>query len=231
VIIDNFEGGISLDTDANYNYLYRNVITNNQWEGIVLGQWSYHNIITHNMITSNNKYGIALGDSDNNTIVGNTIAHHDRGIGISEYYVCYDNHIYHNNFINNSEYHAYDRNLWNNTWDNGYPSGGNYWDDFDEPNEGAWDNNSDGIVDAPYNITGGDNQDRYPLLTLFICGDANGDKVIDVGDVVYLINYLYRNGPAPIPMDIGDVNNDKVIDIGDIVYLINYLFKGGPAPG
>ena len=62
------------------------------------------------------------------------------------------------------------------------------------------------------------------------CGDANGDGVIDVGDVVYLINYLYKNGPAPNPVLIGDANCDGIVDVGDVVYLINYLFKNGPEP-
>jgi hypothetical protein len=63
------------------------------------------------------------------------------------------------------------------------------------------------------------------------CGDVNNDGVLDVGDVVYLINYLYRGGAAPIPLPcVGDVNNDNVVDVGDIVLMINYLYRGGPAP-
>ncbi len=65
-------------------------------------------------------------------------------------------------------------------------------------------------------------------------GDVNADKVIDVGDVVYLINYLYKGGPAPTCTPItacGDINSDSLVDIGDVVYLINYLYKGGPPPG
>lgn len=65
-----------------------------------------------------------------------------------------------NLFSQNSQYHAYDSLL--NQWDSG--SIGNYWDDFDEPSEGAYDNNSDGIIDSPYNILGDINQDRYPLM-------------------------------------------------------------------
>ena len=64
----------------------------------------------------------------------------------------------------------------------------------------------------------------------FLCGDANGDGVIDVGDVVYLVNYLFKNGPAPIPLQAGDVTRDGVVAVGDVVYLINYLFKNGPPP-
>jgi len=61
-------------------------------------------------------------------------------------------------------------------------------------------------------------------------GDANDDKVIDLGDVVYLVNYLYKNQPPPPVICAGDVNDDGIIDIGDVVYLINYLYKGGPPP-
>jgi hypothetical protein len=62
-------------------------------------------------------------------------------------------------------------------------------------------------------------------------GDVNDDGILDVGDVVYLINYLYRNGPEPMPFSvIGDVTCDLIVDAGDVVYLINYLFRNGPEP-
>ncbi|HEX7402260.1 MAG TPA: SBBP repeat-containing protein, partial [candidate division Zixibacteria bacterium] len=65
----------------------------------------------------------------------------------------------------------------------------------------------------------------------FLCGDANKDGIVDVGDVVYLINYLFKSGPAPVPiLTAGDASCDGVVDVGDIVYLINYLFKNGPEP-
>ena len=61
-------------------------------------------------------------------------------------------------------------------------------------------------------------------------GDANADQIIDVGDVVYLINYLFKGGATPYPLCSGDCNCDVVVDVGDVVYLINYLFKNGPVP-
>ena len=64
----------------------------------------------------------------------------------------------------------------------------------------------------------------------YTCGDANGDAVVDIADAVYLINYMFKGGPAPAPLDAGDANCDSIIDIADAVYLINYMFKGGPAP-
>ena len=65
---------------------------------------------------------------------------------------------------------------------------------------------------------------------LFVPGDSNGDMAVDVGDVVYLINYLFKGGASPSPLASGDVNADCVVDVGDVVYLINYLFKGGAPP-
>ena len=64
----------------------------------------------------------------------------------------------------------------------------------------------------------------------FICGDVNANGVVNILDITYLVNYLYKGGPPPQPEASGDVNNDNTIGILDITYLINYLYKGGPAP-
>ncbi len=64
----------------------------------------------------------------------------------------------------------------------------------------------------------------------YLVGDVTMDGVIDVGDVVYLINYLFKNGIAPDPIQAGDANCNGIVNVGDVVYLITYLFKGGPAP-
>ena len=60
-------------------------------------------------------------------------------------------------------------------------------------------------------------------------GDANKDGNINALDITYLINFLYKSGPAPDPYT-GDVNNSGVINALDITYLINYLYKSGPPP-
>jgi len=65
---------------------------------------------------------------------------------------------------------------------------------------------------------------------LFLCGDANGDADINVGDAVYIINYIFKGGQAPVPLEAADVNQDGFVNVGDAVAIINYIFKGGPAP-
>lgn len=61
-------------------------------------------------------------------------------------------------------------------------------------------------------------------------GDANGDGKVTVSDVVFLVNYLFKGGPVPLPFLSGDANCDTKVTISDVVYLVNYLFKGGPPP-
>jgi hypothetical protein len=67
--------------------------------------------------------------------------------------------------------------------------------------------------------------------TGWMCGDPNHDGMINSADVVYLINYLFADGPQPNPKESGDANCDGVVSSADVVYLINYLFVGGPSPG
>jgi streptogramin lyase len=80
--------------------------------------------------------------------------------------------------------------------------------------------------------TGSDAYYDYATIKYFqfLRGDVNGDGVINAADVVYLINYLFISGPAPVPLEAGDVNCDGTINAADVVYLINYLFIGGPPP-
>ncbi len=67
---------------------------------------------------------------------------------------------------------------------------------------------------------------EYPVA----CGDAESTGSIDVGDAVYIINYIFKSGTPPDPLCIGDPDGDDEISIGDVVYLINYIFKSGPPP-
>ncbi len=70
----------------------------------------------------------------------------------------------------------------------------------------------------------------FSLTVKYLRGNVNGDTSISVSDVVYLISYLFRGGPAPQYYDCGDVNCDGQVSVSDVVYLISYLFKSGPAP-
>ncbi len=64
----------------------------------------------------------------------------------------------------------------------------------------------------------------------YLPGDANGDGMVNVADVVYLATYLFLDGPPPQPMAAGDPNADCVVNVADAVYLVTYLFADGPPP-
>ena len=55
--------------------------------------------------------------------------------------------------------------------------------------------------------------------------------VVNISDAVYLINYIFGGGPAPVPLPfVGDVDCSHRTNISDVVYMISWIFGGGPAP-
>jgi parallel beta-helix repeat protein len=150
------------------------------------GYNSTNNTIEDNIFT-NNTLGILIQNGTENIFRRNIFSNNHGGIFIEEQN-CYDNLFYHNNFLNN-EYHAQDFSY--NNWDNGYPSGGNYWDDYygvdyySGPNQDI--PGSDGIGDTPYSIYG--DKDRYPLGS-FDMVQPKIEFIKPINNHVYFMNEL-----------------------------------------
>jgi len=139
----------------------QNLNLTRNYEGIRIHQTT-NSTINKNRI-ANNWLSIKLSHSSEITISENNITNSYCSIYLSE---SFGNAIYHNNFINNT-YQVYFDGLWN-VWDDGYPSGGNYWSDYIgiDLYKGPWqeiETGSDGIGDTPYTIDYY-NKDRYPLM-------------------------------------------------------------------
>jgi parallel beta-helix repeat protein len=132
------------------------------------------NIITENNL-ANSYVGIYFAESQNNLIVRNSVVNCSNpfllgGMAAIVFWGASNNTIYHNNFINNPM-QAYDGSFSPspfsvNTWDNGYPSGGNYWSDYHTKYPNATEISDSGIGNTPY-VIDSQNKDQYPLMEPF----------------------------------------------------------------
>ncbi|UCG45432.1 MAG: right-handed parallel beta-helix repeat-containing protein, partial [Candidatus Bathyarchaeota archaeon] len=85
-----------------------------------------HSTVHGNTILNGLFGGFYLGDSENCTVYGNSLVeNYMYGIVVIR---AINNVIYHNNIINSTT-PVYSSDS-ANAWDNGYPSGGNYWSDY-----------------------------------------------------------------------------------------------------
>jgi parallel beta-helix repeat protein len=156
--------GIFVGVSSSNNILSGNNITPYLYIGIWVFS-SSSNIISGNSIT-NNERGIQLSFSSSNSISGNNISAYDYGILLE--HTSSDNKFYHNNFVNNAQgYYGPVALEGGNAWDDGYPSGGNYWSDYVAGYPNASEIDTSGIWNTPY-VIAGNNTDRYPLTVQYI---------------------------------------------------------------
>ena len=217
-------GGVSLT--SYFNILSVNNITKNQGPAVTLFYSHYTKIQGNNI--SDNWDGLQIESSENCIVSGNKIT--KNGVGVLLYRSSH-NLICNNNFVNNMK-HVHDIS-WDypsispsiNFWDNGYPSGGNYWSDHNPPDiyTGPYQNEtgSDKIGDVPY-IIDENNTDRYPLIYPFgyvPSPDLDNDGIVDIFDLVR-IALAYGSIPGiPIWKPYIDLNQDSIIDIFDLVII------------
>jgi parallel beta-helix repeat protein len=153
--------GIALMNLSLNNTLSNNNVEANEHYGVWL-HYSSNNTLSDNNVMANNDAGIYLVSSSNNSISGNNIINNGYGVWFESYLPFYSNgnYIYHNNFMNNIV-QVYSGNSVN-VWDDDYPSGGNFWSDYN-----GTDANLDGIGGTPY-VIDANNTDHYPLMTSYI---------------------------------------------------------------
>ena len=239
--------GIYLGVSSN-NTVCGNNITANNWAGIYLGD-SFSNTVSGNKITATESFGIWLSSSSNNSINGNSITAnnyygiylyrssnntvYENNITLNYWYGIYldgssDNKFCHNNFINNG-FQVYSQDS-ANLWDDGYPSGGNYWSDYSGADfyKGPYQNEAgnDGIGDTPY-VIDENNTDRYSLMLPYslLIGDINQDRTIDVSDAIMAALAFGSYPGHPKWNEQADLNKDGIVDIFDVIILANNFGK------
>jgi parallel beta-helix repeat protein len=175
--------GNAFDIVGSYNNITSNRLWNNSL-GLVLDMSSC-NLISCNDISNSTAYGVVLAKySSNNTIWENTIKSNEWSVSAAPN--SGDNNVfYHNNFLGNT-YPPLMPSGVDVAWDDGYPSGGNYWSCYNGTDvlSGNCQNesNSDGIGDEAYIFGVSYSQaDRYPLMGMF--SDFNATSQIHVQTV------------------------------------------------
>jgi len=221
--------GIAVRT-SHYSQIIDNVVVGSGDDGIAILA-SNGNLVYGNVVTQGQDHGIRLDDpSDNNVITENTVTN-NRGFGFWMWYS--NNNVFYHNLANNtnnvlvltaSDYHS------KNTWDNDYPSGGNYWSDYTgvDDKSGPYQNEtgSDGIGDTSY-VIDVDNQDRYPLMEPWkqIPGDVNKDGKVDGKDIAIVAKAFGSDSSNPRWNPQADLNQDNKIEGKDIVLVAKNFGK------
>ncbi len=230
---DEIETGISLE-DSFGNELTGNNINNiggifYQYGVAILLKGSNNNIISDNNLSNNGYSGLSLFESSNNQVNNNEIFGNDLyGIELAYANTKY-NTLWNNNFSDNATSapdggSAYEHNLDSNSNDWNFGEQGNFWDDF-ESNPGYPDY---------YKISGnGYGIDWHPNKEVFECGmwgDVTGDGQVNPVDVVYMVNYVYKQldarvQPPNCPFQAGDVDCNDNVNPVDVVYMVNFVYK------
>ena len=66
--------------------------------------------------------------------------------------------------------------------------------------------------------------------TPLIPGDIDISGEVNIADLIYIVDYSFTGGPAPLLPNLADVDGSCSIDIADIVHLVDYMFVEGPPP-
>jgi len=189
-------GGFYLSSNSNYNRISRNNISGAK---IV----NPHNVFM----------GVQLANSYGNTISGNNIADKDFGVWLNS---SSNNKLYSNNFLNNTEQVHIETSGYANSWDHGYPSGGNYWKDYvgSDLHRGIYQNEtgSDGISDTPY-VIDENNTDHYPLVKPYA-------GVHDIGIKAHFSRTIVAMG-----YNITVAANMTIINYGEYAEIFNFTFQ------
>jgi nitrous oxidase accessory protein NosD len=210
---------IGIEIDGSDNIVsYNNIQTLSG--GIVLSdQYMSNNLVFRNRVSAEIGVGVNWYNSENyifeNIIVSCTIGVH-LGVWPEGWGPCSDNKIFHNNFIDNTQPTFVGEGS-TNTWDDGYPSGGNYWSDHSgvdvKTGRDQTATGSDGIADTPH-VIDPDNIDNYPLMTPFIIPKASYEMVDftrsfrdNDGNLLYSkpssFRLIFPNGTTSPPLQVG----------------------------
>jgi parallel beta-helix repeat protein len=172
---------------CNNSLIARNKVVNNEGGGIYLTN-SFNFSVEDNTVTLNRFYGIRLTNSQNSTLIENVITN-NTGDGI-HMVLSSNNVVYHNNFVDNTRQAHAEGEVTDNVWDDGYPSGGNYWSNY-------------AGVDS-------NNTDYYPLMGPFHSFNTSLGKYVNVISNSTIEDFEYFKNNSMIRMHVSNMTYNQV---------------------
>jgi parallel beta-helix repeat protein len=217
-IYDNqFHGGYGMWIwYSSNNSIFRNNVTEYGH-----GFWlmaSSNNSICYNDI-ENVEWAFWVDGSSFNGIFRNSIANNGKGFLMTN---SSDNSIYHNNLINNTLQVSTSNST--DIWDNGYPSGGNYWSNYN-----GTDANDDDIGDTPY-VIDESSRDNYPIMGPYpyFPWDLSGDGYVGIDDILEAAQAFGSTPELPRWNPKADINHDNYTGIDDILSIARNFGRTSP---
>ncbi len=220
--------GISLGPYANGSIIANNTLAGTR-HGIAVYK-SSDVLLRGNSVTSpySDYPGIGLYYCDEIQVYGNNLTENIIGLRLMN---CSSNLIHHNNFFNNT-IQVELLNSSSNIWDNGYPSGGNYWSDYNGSDlfSGVRQdvNGSDGMGDVPFGFDE-NATDYYPLMEsckfTFLSTDLTGDFWAGIDDIVVCAEafgsdpFIHNTRWNPLY----DVDHDGRVGIEDLLTIAQHF--------
>jgi len=206
------------------NVTVRGLNFENNFQSILMFSTNNSRILNNNVTNINE--GIWIFSSSNNIIYGNNITYsciqllngcsnnniHNNNITTSGILLSQssNNNIFHNNFIN-ALVNSYKST---NTWEGGYPSGGNYWSIYDGTDlfSGSYQNvtGSDGIGDTSY-VIDENNVDNYPLMGPFNSFNTSVGYSVDVISNSTIEDFRYFESNNTIVMHVSNMTANQTV--------------------
>jgi parallel beta-helix repeat protein len=213
---------------SNNNYFDNNQIQRtNGFSGLYIDNCT-SNLFRRNEVAYSQVWGMYLAFYSTGNIFSENTLSNNQGDFIIHY--CAYNMFFHNNFFSSSES---DNQDCISTWDDGYPSGGNYWSDYN-----GTDSNSDGVGDSPYTIKTsysldtyydyGPDQDYYPLITPYEIVSPPDSEI----SIVSPENKMYSANSIALTLNAGGSTSgityrlDGKLGIAAGNTTLNWLFNG-----
>jgi parallel beta-helix repeat protein len=224
--------GINITVTASGTRVIGVVITS--WDEGILIQGASGCEIYNDTMSQMRSSGIVLEGASGTLIYSNVISQSEVGINLTD---SSSNVIYHNSFIGNVIPLSISASSTGNIWDDGYPSGGNYWSGYKVPDyfSGPFQNltGSDGIGDTA-RVIDANNIDRYPLMIPSeyklnpIPGDVNRDARVTMDDIMLVVHAFGSKIGQPRYCTDCDIDDNLRVDMTDIMIVVNHFGQHYP---